>query len=449
MKMSFVLVLSLFLLLSAITACGPKSKYTNRFESYEIVENLKDTTVTITAFSLGVPNPARTTILSLSEKGQAEFIRAIMEYSKENKKDFMETLGSVIKLDPQPPSIILDRTIFKRRIVFSIENTSPGPADRIERVKIQLTLNKNKNNPVLKDWDMFSSKYETIDLGTLQYKQSNVFGITASGSVPLSSPVELSANAELSRDLQETILLKDRRIVSTGQLTPTQAIVIQEGSVGMDLTGNMTLDIEIDIPNVSIPVPVTYMAKLFESGQPIDGKKVKISRRYAKYPEFSNCPITADVTIDYILRHVKRGIDEVIDTGEKSIAEGDDVVELITGQASIAQPVEIIPSSILEFPAWRLALVETSIVNGKETPVRRYLHLDKTELYFDSYENTVEFLNWLNKTNSIEVGDGKLNFVTRYLRKSDISSLAIDRTVVNKGIFDKTIGGGIKCDQES
>ncbi|MGB7292168.1 MAG: hypothetical protein WBD99_08350 [Thermodesulfobacteriota bacterium] len=449
MKKGFGIFLSLILLLSAITTCGPKSKYTNRFESYKIVEDPKATTVTISAFSLGVPNPARTTILSLSEKGQAEFIKAIKEHSKENKKDFIKTLGTVITLDPQPPSILLDRTVFKRRIVFSIENTSHGPADRIERVKVTLSLKENLNEPKLQNWDMFSSKYETIDLGTLQYKQSNVFGLSASGSIPLSSPVELSANAQLSRDLQETILLKDRRVVSTGQLTPKHAVVIQEGAVGIDLTGNMTLDIEIYIPNTAIDIPITYMANLFENDRPNDGNKVRISRRYAQYPKFSDCPITADVTVDYILRHVKSSVDGVIETGEKSIAEGDDVVELITGQASIAQPVEIIPSSILEFPTWRLVLLETSIANGKEKPVRRYLHLDKTGLNFDSYENTAEFLSWLNKRKSIEVGGGKLNFVIKYLRKDDISRLAIERTILNKRTFDKTIDSEIKCEKES
>ena len=222
MKICFALVLFLLVL----NACGPKPKYTNRFESYDIVDKPQDTSVTISAFSLGVPNPARTTLLNLSEGGQAEFIRAIKEYSIENNKDFIETLGTVIKLDPQPPSILIDKTVFQRRIVFSIENTALGPADRIERVKITLCLKGNQNEPVFKDWNLFSSKYETIDLGALQYTQSNVFGLSVSGSIPLASPVELSANAQLSRDLQEAILLKDRRIVSTGQLNSQKAVVI-------------------------------------------------------------------------------------------------------------------------------------------------------------------------------------------------------------------------------
>ncbi len=439
------LIFSFSFILLAITACGPKSKYTNRFDDYKVVNDENNSSVTISSFSLGVPAPASTTLLNLGERGQAEFIRAVKEYSKENQKDFIEILGSIINVAPQPPSILVDKTIFKRRIVFSIENTSEGPADRIEKAKIILTLDKNQNKPEFKNWDMFSSKYETIDLGTLQYKQSNVFGLTASGSVPLSSPVELSANAELSRDLQETILLKDRRIVSTGQLKPNQATVIQEGSVGIDLTGNMTLDVEIDVPNAE-QVAITNMKNLFVNDLPNESKKVNVSRYYVQFPKCSECPITATVKIDYVLRRIK----DAFETGVKSIAEGDDVVELAKGTAIAEEPLEIIPKSNLAFTTWAIVLLkESEGADNNKKMEEHFLHLDTTKIRFDNYKDAAEFFNWLNLTKSTRVAGRELKLGGSPLQKEQIPNLNIKRTIENYKTCDKTEAREIKCDQGS
>lgn len=406
-------------------ACAPKPKYTNRFDSYTIENKSPSYSATITAFSLPVKDSSKsTTILNLSDRGQAAFIKAVKEYSDENKNDFIKTLASAIKPSSKPPSVILDKTEFSRRVVFSIENTSTWPADRIDRVKVTLSFPENINKPEFKSWDKFSSKYETVDLGSLTYTQSNSFSASVSGSIPISSPISIGGEASISRDLQEKLLLRDRRVVSTGQLTTKKAVIIQEGSVGLDLTGNMTVDLIVDVPNIAEGKWITYITNLFNKATPNPPNKVIVKQRLVQSPISCQDPIMGEVVLDYVLRHVPQGFD----TGDISIAEGDDKVKLIYGSTKPAEFV-IVPSSELALPVWQIIML--TAWGEQVLHIKGVRGQDMKMIRFPSYGMATQFMDWLNIQKKTTVGRYNLRLGRKKLTSNDIPELNIKRVVLN------------------
>ena len=133
--------------------------------------------VRFTAFCLDVPVAfARTTLLNLADRGQASLIQELGEKSTD-ARELLGNLGSPIVFS-QDPGGVIDHTRFERRVVFSIDDQSPGPADRITQARIRLTI------PALakfNSWTQFATKYETADLGSLKFTQNREIDLNVAG----------------------------------------------------------------------------------------------------------------------------------------------------------------------------------------------------------------------------------------------------------------------------
>jgi len=131
MRTFILLNLSILFLFS----CSPSPKLVNYYFSDTAVKlpNVYEPSVSYSVFSMPVPpkDTAKTTLLNLSEKGQAAFINTIGHKTGNELKEFIEALATPIKPKKISPTGNIIENEFERRLIFSFENESELPADRI------------------------------------------------------------------------------------------------------------------------------------------------------------------------------------------------------------------------------------------------------------------------------------------------------------------------------
>jgi len=294
----------------------------------------------LSAFSLEVPSAsAKTTLLNLTEGGQSSLIEQLGKKSKD-AADLLAKLGAPIQ-GAKGPGREADRTVFTRRVVFSIDNVSQAPADRISTARI--SLGELTPPARFKDWTQFATKYETADLGTLKFTQSRELDLNA--ALPAGAPFTGGAQAKGSNQLEENIKLSQRYISVTGALSPTTAELIQQGAPGIDLAGNVAVDVTLQIESDGHTDTFSFNPLFDDAGNPKPAGDVRLNRQTAKYVERPAADIMAKATLTATIRHVT--------SGDDTIMEGDDDVEFRTG-ATAPVDLKLVPKESLEFSVWTL-----------------------------------------------------------------------------------------------
>ena len=226
---------------------------------------------------------ARTTLLNLAERGQASLIGQLGAKAK-NSSELLASLGKPIKA-PAKPDGNVDCTVVQRRVILSVENTSTGPADRISNARI--TLDNLSGDAEFQEWTQFATKYETVDLGTLKFNQSREFDLdlTVAPSTPAQQLGKAEATSKSVNALEENMKLSQRYVPVTGSLSPQRAVLIQQGVPGIDLTGNLAVDLTVKVkPNSAATTDTFDFESIFDdAGAPKATATISITRRTSRY----------------------------------------------------------------------------------------------------------------------------------------------------------------------
>lgn len=165
-------------------ACMPlrlRPEVTRRYRQISHAEDRTGRHAEITAFSLPVPNSDPNSILALAPAAQAEFVKGVAAHASTG-----QGIAAPIRSDSPPPGA-RNLARVSRRVVFSIENRSPNPADRLHSVRIGMKLQDTAMSYV--SWDKIATKHNTVDVGSLTFTQGTEVGAdlrkgSRSGSTP-------------------------------------------------------------------------------------------------------------------------------------------------------------------------------------------------------------------------------------------------------------------------
>ena len=421
------------------TACSlhPHAQYTLRYKATPTIvdpDPNADKTAKVSAFVLDVPEGASgKTVADLPERAQAAAIKAIGANPKTSTKDLLSAMGSPIGKKEHKTGDE-DRSVFKKRVVLALVSlTTTAPADRFMSAKLSLVfpdlpaddvlrVDENKTQAQFVSWDKFATQYQTVDLGSLSYTQNRELDLKLTAQAPHGAGGEV--DSKTANALQEQTKLSQRYTTITGSLTPKEADLIQQGAPGIDLAGNVSVDMTIKVPANKDAYTITDFGELFAEGDkptdpvtPTDPAKLKVSSHSITAPQDPCRDITANLTLNYVLRHVVAGAD--------TITESDDVVEFRIGTLPPVS-VALVAADELKVPTWNLRL-NSRVLSIERVPGAEG-NLKTQPVTFDSYDKAKEFLLWLIKTKPHAIDGRRLMFPPdRPFNPDDCGQLLITR----------------------
>ncbi len=385
-----------------VAACwsAPEPELLRRHATREVADT--SGLVDVTLFSVPAGRTAGATPLAeLSASAQAAMIRAVSRKT-DTPEAFLRTLG------PSPAASgaggAIDRTRFRRRVVISAENRagwpSPdadgrwraGPGTRIDRLRVAVGTDAARARFL--SWDRFASRYQSVDLGEMSFRRERSSGLGVD-VVPGGTARELEAaglDAARSSSLDEELPLRSR-YVSTGILLPDSMILLQEGAVGIDLTGNVVVQVEVDVADAPQPVRTQAFGGLFGAdGAPRPPDSVRVAARDLVYAPDAGDDVRGTLRVDAVVRAIRPG------AGDATWAEGDDhAVHLV--ESSVGPSVSLVPARELRASVWQLATrgcgaflhVEGGLVGRPEV------------VQLASPDEAFDLLRWLRATRPSEV----------------------------------------------
>jgi hypothetical protein len=371
---------------SALTGCEmqPKPQITRRFLAAEHPPfQSGESYVSVSAFATDIPpKPPKVPLtLKLTERGQAEFVKAVGA----NVKSLAEFTSALTKVGIlSPPDDLIDRGLIETRLVLSVVKTEAvlSPADRIDQLRLTIKVPPEKQKHVfLMQWDRFETEYGSVSLGDLSLTQSRAFeakisaGPAEGETVPVSGEVTSSATNELT----EEVGLGQRFVKLSGVLRPWQALLYEEGVVGIDLVGTTIVDMAIRVKGQRVPV---YQFDL--AGKPsLDEVEYRVVPMNIPLPEALPGGVQLQVGGSYRLRTVQ--------AGDETIMEGDDVVRFVRGP--LVTDGREAPVVITEKFLGRLRQrFEVRGANKKPLLIEGTL---SEPLLFPSAEEAMGFVDWL------------------------------------------------------
>lgn len=415
--------------LALLTACT-NTELTNRYDSARFQTSTEKFT-SVTAFAQEPPKaPAQNrNVFDLSHEGQAALISAVAANSTPDA--LLERLGRPIAADEKRSGIV-DRTRFKRRVVFAVQHTDKvdDPGDRIDRLSVTLTLSDASGKAQFASWDRFVSAYETVDLGKVTFAKTHEFTAGVSGGPDPTETIPVSVDARYTgtRSLTEELSLRQRYVALAGALAPRSATLWQQGVVGIDLAGTFTVDLEL-LTSTATPSLTNCLAfaPLFKANQPVPQADVAIQAFFVQHHPAE--AITATLSGRSRLRH--------IDCDADSVVEGDDNVTFLSSPVDPAPAsLELVSVRDVEVRGWKIQHIPAG---GGPTS---YLVLDGYgEINFASYREAEAFLDWVRKTPVpaaaggaapvFLVGNRRLDLQGGPLTDADRSGLSVFTFVMN------------------
>ena len=321
-------------------------------------------------------------LFDLSGEGQAALIQAVA--SKLDGGSLHSAIAAPIR--GGGGSGVEDFTTISRRVVISLEANHPGLADRLDRASITLTL---EPKATFKSWNQLATRFETIDLGKMNYTQKDSLSAGLESAAPGSSEIsKATLSASTERSLAEEVLLKQRYVANMGVLTPAEARIVQQGTVGLDLVGNLLFDVTLVAAGDPVKVWRYQIANLYDGGQAQPADKLRVARRLVHAaPSISG---GWNATLNAACRR------RTVTTGVETLTESDDVVtyqDATAAQASVLLATE----EDLKVTGWLIRMPNEEALHVQEPDA-------VTMLLFDSFEGAREFLIWLKAGNAQQVG---------------------------------------------
>ena len=384
-KLTTVLLLATQVIVGGCaTLQGSNSRILRRYATQTRIRETAPT-VKITVFALPVPStpPAATEITNLANDAQAELVKAMAGRTQGSPAGLVQALAMPIEGTSSEPSFH-DRTRFARRLVFSLENQSPGPANRISEARIYV---HPLNGTRFVSWNRIENDYQTVDLGKLNLSQERGSNVGLGLTLPVAS-ASPSVSASASSTLQEEMVLQQRRTQLTGAITPDTAMLLQQGGFGIDLTGNVTADFDLVVPGVrdtTVFIPSVPDAC---------GEEPVLRRQTIRYPDPRTVngrlaeldTVWMDVQLNYVLRDVRRG--------DRTLVEGDDDVVFREGTARIDR-VAVIPGEMLKAAVFELRMNDATVII--EGATQSGTSERRVPFQFAHFEDAAAMLAWLRR----------------------------------------------------
>ena len=338
----------------------------------------------------------------LSSSAQAAFVRAVADRT-ETSGALLRTLGGPIGA-PAGRGAMLDRTRFRRRVVVSAENRAARPARdqggrwraspgaRISRLRVALGLDPSRAE--FRSWDRFASRWESVDLGAMSFRREvrAGLGVELSPEIVAREVDLLGLEAGRTSTVDEELPLR-RRYVSTGMLRRDSMVLLQEGAVGIDLTGNVVVQVDVDVRDAPEPARTHAFAGLFgDDGSPRPADAVRVASRDLVHAPGPVGDLRGSLRFEAVVRTVRSG------AGDATWAEGDDHVRYLV-EAAEAPDVVLVRASELRASVWQLAT----------SGCRAFLHVEDDAgrpavVQLASAEEAFALLRWLRRSGSGEVG---------------------------------------------
>lgn len=382
-------------------ACASTPELTRRYAEILPDAGGSHMRAVVSVFSLPVPSPGSRTLFDLGSGGQTAFINTARDRTR-SMRDFTEALGARIPAIPAGPGI--DATRLQRRVVFSLSPEGLGPADRIDRLLLTLTLTSPTYGSApawrFTSWDRFSTRYATVDLGDISLSRKREFGASL-GDLPAGSAgAEVGASVKFSRNLGEELELRQRYVAATGTLSEHSASIYQEGVVGIDLTGNSSIDVEL---TAVTEAPAVQMVRV-TGMRPDSPDGVQLTSTRVVWPatdgRCSAVDIRARLEVSYRIRRVLQGAATVV--------EGDDTIAYIETTEDLGEFV-LVPGRDQRVTLWE-------IVRGRDI-----LTLDRAPLFFATAAEALDVAGWLGRTGAASLGGAPLLLGEAVLQGTDFS----------------------------
>lgn len=416
-------------------------------------------------------------VFELSDRGQAAYLKALGA-EVDGKTDFIAGARAELTLPPNTSSVI-DKSKFKRRVVTGLRHTpflkhlgeTVGyyyPGDRVVWANIEITIPGDQPFRI-RGYDKVDTGYETVDLGNLT--RSANFSLTGTGELSASlgqstegtrgfsttrggdtdsrtrsgsrtngATTGISGGGSVSGTVGETLTeevqLRKRYVtMATSVLDDGRRLrVTREGVYGIDLTGAVTVDIELEATKISTsqvfqiearpakaspkpeipakpetPETAAKPEKPAKTGKPAKGatpaegpqetteqgaadatKQTKVdsgaagitlTQKMKKVPEIRELRMCGVATS--VVRHIKRRA--------RSITESDDRIEYLR---SVAVPVSI------DVRLDRQFIFPVHVMLESEEEARVWISgpkIDKQQLLFDTEADAQHIATWINE----------------------------------------------------
>jgi hypothetical protein len=425
---------TLSLVLTIISGCSTIVRYRSQ-QSHASCDTLVNIDVFGFRLSSQKPPESRKTLWDLNADAQSQLLKIYNKRYPDNK-GFSDALN-IIYLKNDSEGVDNDFTKKELRMIFSVSKNRKtfkgvngtemqySPADRIEYLKISLSI----KDPFLKftGWNFFSTDYGTIDIASITSTRTFDLSATASKSASLNlTPSDkeksgrdngLSATGSASLSRKEEQSLKYRYLKLNGQLNEKEISMEEEGTRENDLTGNTIADVSLEFNR--FPGLLMKISGLRDStGKFLRSDKIKIESIPVSVPGMNviKDSIMAEMTMEYVYRKVS--------CGKKSYQEWDDRIKYYVGRVS--KPVVLLRASDYVPGFYSLGKKNsdgTKQFLGLRTPVD-----GPVSLFFSSYKEAYDFMDWLiftmspeNKADTLKIGRYPLIFNGNNFAPADLN----------------------------
>ena len=421
--------LNSLLLILLLSSCV-NTRFTKRYSqvTHEVVGDSPLVSVSVFAQKPASPAKPAPKVTDFSERGQAAYLNGItdlMEVSM-SPADFIKAAFSPI---PSVAGQQKDLSTVSKRLVIGTESLMKIPGERIQWLKITLTLSDTAS---FKSWDQLETKYEKIDVGKIASSSSNTFGVNASlsnSNTLVDTTLDklsdtknlarsLAPSVSATRSLTEEVNLAERYINISGFMTDQTLTIVREGTKGIDLQGNILTDV-----TMKINVPDTqgdFYLKLSNLKDKTGKFKKLDSVNYQLQPIKIAPPNKVNGTLKY--QYIYRSFVDPSARYAMTISEHDDKVVMKTGEG--VGKINLISKQDFA-QIWQVKLNSVSLHYSNEH--------GKAAINFATVNDAREFLSLLkNKVpaaaNTVSIGK-ELNVMLSSgtpLKGSDIANMKID-----------------------
>jgi len=435
MRSAITIVVSSFLLLG----CAPKllKHYNTKADNRKTEPSLE-----LSVFVAPIKPPAENApLLGLSERGQAEFIKAVNARlpSAATAADFTSAVTKAPE-EPAGECAWADKSVISKQFQITLLGDLVLPADRVERLRLDLEL-ADKEKFSFSSWDRFDSQYVSYNFGTAKYTQTGK--LTAGLSATLtknkeddkgSSVFSPSISGDFSNSLEEAATYASRKLTIGGALSPHRATLVQEGGPNTNLFGTAAAKISIRLTSTKHNA-WTYRVKLPKKLD-TPSNEAEVLRCQAKVLDRAK-ELVLDVNGLAQLRSVR-------DRGD-SVSEGDDVAEYSDIPLSVS-PLTLATEEEMTFRTFGLCRQVTN-TRGEELSCNP-ITIDEQDvqagnfvpLEFSSITEANTFRQWLIRQSTSaavsEVGGRALRGGTG--KKSGITSRDASELVVRRAFTNGT-----------
>ncbi|HJP64262.1 MAG TPA: hypothetical protein VJ844_12525, partial [Mucilaginibacter sp.] len=279
-------------------------------------------------------DPLKRTIYNLTERGQKEFINALSAKISDPDK-FLKALPAIMEPPKEEgvanPEVKLIDVLKK----FEIDVDNPKAAmnsGRIARLVIRIALN-NADGVQLSGFNNLTTKYQSVDFGTLSLNRVNGFTLnaglnfggtgstttsvvdtgvkklsTTGGGTTTSNTSNIGASYNSTNTIAEQIAIKNNVITFKGSLSKAEAVLILNGVPNQDLSDNINLELIVrSVNNISMPF-LKFKGLFDKDNKPeITDAPITITKGFFTIPEQLASNITGTVSYTFVYRDVLKG----------------------------------------------------------------------------------------------------------------------------------------------